>query len=244
LPGESAAVRANQFDLRFRALRPGYLALSAQAFGGAAVAHAPQPLWREALLWLLLLAPGFLLAYIASDYYAAQLPPERVGEIKLAWESRIPFLPWTILPYLSIDLLYVISPFVCRTRRELRTHVLRFAMASAIAVGLFFLFPLRFAAPRPEIGGLPGLLFQLLGVVDQPYNQAPSLHVALLVILWDCFRRHWPRRGLWLLHSGFVAITGSVLTTWQHHLFDIPTGLALGVAVCLLFPQSAIVRAK
>ncbi|MDB5986428.1 MAG: serine/threonine protein phosphatase [Nevskia sp.] len=189
---------------------------------------------------MLLVGPGFLLVYTAANLYTAHLPPERVGEIGMAWERAIPFLPWTILPYLSIDLLYVVSPFVCRSRRELRVHVLRFAVATAFALACFMLFPLRFGFARPETSGLPDLLFRLLGTVDHPYNQAPSLHVALLVILWDCYRKHLQPRWRWLLHLGLVAITASVLTTWQHHFLDVPSGLALGIVVCLLIPQAAI----
>jgi membrane-associated phospholipid phosphatase len=177
-------------------------------------------------------------AYVVANAYTAQLPPERIGEIGMAWERNIPFVPWMIVPYMSINLLYVISPFLCRSRRELRIHVLRFAVATIIALGCFLLFPLRFAAVRPETTGLTGALFQLLGSVDKPYNQAPSLHIALLVILWDCFRRHCPSQWLWLPRLGFIMITVSVLTTWQHHFLDVPTGLILGVAVCYLIPQS------
>jgi len=198
----------------------------------------PRP-WKESMLWLLLMAPGFLLAYMAADRYAAHLPPAQVHEISMGWERSIPFLPWTILLYVSIDVLYVASPFVCRTRRELRAHAARFALATAISVVCFVLFPLRFGPARPDVDGIPGLLFGLLGLVDQPYNQAPSLHISLLVILWSCYRRHCPARWTWLLDVTFVLIATSVLTTWQHHFFDIPTGMAVGVLACRLIPVAS-----
>ncbi|MDP3857023.1 MAG: phosphatase PAP2 family protein [Stagnimonas sp.] len=197
---------------------------------------AEQRPWKEALLWLLLLAPGFLLAYTAINRYTAGLPAAQVGEVGMDWERAIPFWPWTILPYLSINLLYAGSPFVCETRRELRTHVLRFVLMTAISAICFLLWPLRFSATRPEVDDLPGLLFALLGLVDNVHNQAPSLHISLLVVLWDCYRRHCPSRWQWLLHLGFVAIAASVLTTWQHHAFDLVSGLALGAAVCRAIP--------
>ena len=195
------------------------------------------------MLWLLLMAPGFLLAYAAANLYAAQLPPAQVHEISMAWERSIPFLPWTILLYVSIDLLYVASAFLCRTRRELRAHAARFALATAISVVCFVAFPLRFGPARPPVDGIPGLLFDLLGLVDHPFNQAPSLHISLLVILWACYRRHCPSRWAWLLHLGFACIAMSVLTTWQHHFFDVPTGFAVGVLACRLIPMEVNPRA-
>ncbi len=192
--------------------------------------------WKEATLWLLLMAPIFLLAYSAANRYTAQLPPARVHEISMGWERFIPFLPWTILLYMSIYLLYIALPFLCRTRREVRAQVGRFAMATAISVMCFVLSPLRFGPTRPKVEGIPGLLFDLLGLVDNQYNQAPSLHISLLVILWSCYRRHCPSRWTWLLNVGFVWIATSVLTTWQHHFFDIPTGVAVGVLACRVIP--------
>jgi hypothetical protein len=200
--------------------------------------------WKEALLWLLLLAPGFLLAYTLANLHAAQLPADRIGDIGMDWERFIPFWPWTVVPYMSIELLYVISPFVCATRRELRVHVLRFAVACAVSIACFVAFPLRFAAVRPDVDGVPGLLFALLGLLDHPFNQAPSLHISLLVILWSCYRRHCPPRWRWLLHLGFASIATSVLTTWQHHFLDIPSGLAVGAAACWLLPVTPRRRDK
>ena len=90
---------------------------------------------------------------------------------------------------------------------------------------------------RPETSGLPGFLFAVLGGFDKPFNQAPSLHIALLVILWD----HWRQRlnGVWrgiVWHAWFFLIGASVLTTWQHHFIDIPTGALLGLFALWLFP--------
>jgi membrane-associated phospholipid phosphatase len=211
--------------------------INGHALGAVAEPILQRP-WKEALLWLLLLAPGFLAVYIGANLHTAQLPPGEIGEVAMAWERSIPFWPWTILPYFSIDLLYVISPFVCLTRRELRIHVLRFALVTAISASCFLLFPLRFGFARPEVHGVPGLLFDVLGAVDHPFNQAPSLHIGLLVVLWSCYRRRCPPRWAWLLHLGFSSIACSVLTTWQHHFLDVATGLIVGIAVCFLVRQS------
>lgn len=150
---------------------------------------------------------------------------------------HIPFLAWTIGPYWSIDLLYGISLFVCATRRELDTHVRRLLTAQLIAVTCFIIFPLRFTFQRPAAESFFGPMFDLLAAFDKPFNQAPSLHVALLIILWVLYARHLPRAWQWLLHAWFALICASVLATYQHHFVDVPTGIVLGWLCVWLWPD-------
>lgn len=188
----------------------------------------------EAWLWLLLLGPVFLLVYVGCNQYAAGLPPAAVHHIAFAWERRIPFLAWTIVPYQSIYLLYVTSPFLCRTRVELRTYVWRFLAAVVASAVVFLSYPMGFGTPRPAPAGFFGPLYALQYALDQPFNQMPSLHVALLVVLNLSLRHalNQPARvglGLW---SALVAV--ATLTTWQHHVVDLLAGGLLGIALCVL----------
>jgi len=182
--------------------------------------------WKRAVLWLLVLGPFFFSSYIFSNWLASQ--HSDVSSIVFDWEHYIPFIPWSILPYWIIDGLYVISLFICITRRELDVHAKRLLTVQCIAVLCFVLFPLGFSFERPETTGITGWLFTSLTNFDQPYNQAPSLHIALLVILWVQYVRHLPRSLVWPFHVLCVMIGVSVLTTFQHHFIDIPTGTLLG----------------
>ncbi|RMX04807.1 phosphatase PAP2 family protein [Corticibacter populi] len=198
-------------------------------------------LWKAALWRLALLGAFFFISY----GFANQVSEQRaiagdVGSIVFDWERHIPLWPWTIVPYWSIDLLYAISVFTCTTRRELSVHCWRLLTVQVIAVTCFLLAPLRFAWERPAIDGPFGAMFDLLMGFDKPFNQAPSLHIALLVVLWLQFGRHLHSRwGRALLHGWFVLIGLSVLTTWQHHFIDVPTGALLGFFVVWLWPQEA-----
>ena len=106
-----------------------------------------------------------------------------------------------------------------------------------MAIACFILFPLRFTFQQPETDGLSGALFAALNSFDKPFNQAPSLHIALLVILWRLYAKHLPRLAQWPLHLWFALVGVSVLTTYQHHFFDIPTGALLGVFCLWLWPE-------
>lgn len=197
---------------------------------------ANRHLWPEALLWLALLGPAFFVLYGTANHYAASLPASAVGNIALDWERYTPLWPWTILPYWSIDLLYGLSLFLCTRRSELRRHALRLLSVTVLSCLLFVLYPLRCNFERPLLHGWEGQLFTLLSGFDQPFNQAPSLHISLLTVLWLRYAVHTPPRWRWLLHGWFALIGVSVLTTWQHHFLDVPTGFALGIVVCYLIP--------
>lgn len=197
-------------------------------------AEAKRP-WRRALLWLLLLGPFFFASYGLATHLAAQRVD--VPSVVFDWERHLPFWPWTIVPYWSIDLLYGVSLFLCTRRHELDRHALRLLTAQVVAVTCFILWPLRFSFERPDTQGAFGWMFDVLAGFDKPFNQAPSLHIALLVILWVKFYDHLRGAWRWLLHGWFALIGMSVLTTWQHHFVDVPTGALLGWLCVWLWPD-------
>ena len=193
--------------------------------------------WPLAAAWLAFLAPFFYLSYGFANHLAAQRGD--VGAVVFDWERSVPFLAWTIVPYWSINLFYGLSLFLCRTRGEVHAHGRRLLTAQLVAISCFLLFPLGFTFVRPDSDGIPGMFFAALTSFDKPFNQAPSLHIALLVILWDLYRRLIPRAWHWLLHLWSLAIAVSVLTTYQHHFIDIPTGALLGLCCLWLWPLDA-----
>lgn len=200
-------------------------------------ASARRP-WGRALLWLIFLGPLFFLSYgYANSVAAARVD---VPSIVFDWERAMPFWAWTIVPYWSIDLFYGISLFVCRDRRELDTQALRLLSAQVVAISCFLLFPLHFSFTRPDTGGVFGWLFDVLLGFDKPFNQAPSLHIVLLIVLWVRFARHLGGVWRWMLHVWFALIGVSVLTTYQHHFIDLPTGVLAGWLCVWLWPEGAV----
>ena len=191
--------------------------------------------WPRAFAWLLFLGPFFFASYGFATWVTSLRSD--VGVVVFDWERHIPFLPWTILPYWIIDLLYGVSLFLCATQARLDTHARRLLTAQLVAVTGFLLFPLRFSFERPPVDGFFGSLFELLGQFDKPFNQMPSLHIALMAILWVVYLRALPKSWHWLVHGTFALIGVSVLTTWQHHFIDLPTGLALGGLCLWLWPD-------
>lgn len=201
----------------------------------AVITPAREPaLLKPAVFWLLLLAPLFFSTYGFATWVTSQR--DDVGSLVFGWESHMPFMAWTIVPYWSIDLLYGLSLLLPNSREALKRHALRLLTAQAIAVSCFLLWPLRFTFSRPEMDGVFGWLFDVLAGFDKPFNQAPSLHIALLVILWVCYERHLQGIWRWLMHGWFALIGVSVLTTYQHHFIDVPTGALAGWLCVWLWP--------
>lgn len=189
--------------------------------------HAPARPLARAILLLAGLGAFFYASYGFSNWLAGTR--ETVPSIVFDWERHIPFLSWTIVPYWSTNVFYAASLLFSRTRLELDTHAKRLVTAQLVAVFFFIVAPLKFSWPKPDTSGLFGFMFEALGAFDKPFNQAPSLHIALTVILIAHFVKLLPRRVLPVFLAWSVLVVASVLTTFQHHFIDIPTGALLGL---------------
>jgi membrane-associated phospholipid phosphatase len=187
------------------------------------------------LLWLAGLIPLFFLSYGFANWTTGLR--HHVPSLAFDWEHQIPFLAWTILPYWSLDLLYALSLFVCRTTRELSTHGKRLLAAQIISISGYLLFPLRFSFERPQVTGLFGWMFDALASFDKPFNQAPSLHLSLTVILWVKYSQHLRGGARWLMRVWMILVGVSTLTTFQHHFIDLATGIWAGLFCVVLFPE-------
>lgn len=175
----------------------------------------------------------FLIVYGGCNWITARRP--NVGTLYFEWERAIPFVPFFILPYMSIDLLFVAAPFLCRTDHELSILTKRIATAIVAAGVCFLLFPLRFAFQRPHADGWLGASFDWFRGMDAPYNLLPSLHAALMLILTDVYFRN--TRGVIriAIMIWFVLIALSPILTYQHHLIDILGGFVLAAFCFLMF---------
>ncbi len=148
-----------------------------------------------------LLAVGtlFTLLYACSNHLTQQRSD--IGDAVFAWERAIPFIDWTIWPYLSIVVFFAASFFCGHGRGALDLHCKRLLLVLAVALVVYALVPLRFTFERPATSGLTALAFDGLAAFDRPYNRAPSLHIAVLVLLWVhlapllCAFRPWPRHA-------------------------------------------------
>lgn len=182
------------------------------------------------MLWLLALGTAYLSTYWLSNRLTQARTDMFAGVF--GWERAIPFVEWTIIPYLSITLFFMASFFIGQRHLDYRAQLLAYStrLLAVLAVSLvcFALIPMRDTFIRPETSGLTGLLFDVLNAFDMPYNRAPSLHISVLVILWMRFQSGLSGSVRFALACWFALIGVSVLTTYQHHVIDVVAGYAVG----------------
>ena len=188
-----------------------------------------------ALLWAIGTSSFFFGVYFFCNWVTSLR--SHVPGLYFRWELRFPFVAVMIVPYLSEDVFLFFSSFVCRTRDEMRRHGLRLMLAVIIAAVFFLLFPLKIGWPQDPVSGPNSLLFGLLRALDRPFNLAPSLHIAVIVLLWPIYSRR--TRGMLrvAIQAWFILIGVSTVLTHQHHLVDVATGLALGLLCLYLVPD-------
>ena len=138
---------------------------------------------------------------------------------------------------MSIDLFYAISLFLFRKRSLLDRHALRLLHATFNTLAGLLLYPLQLSFTVHRADGINGFLQNVLQGFEQPYNQAPSMHISLLIILWVVYAKKLHRWARLALHCWFAAIAASVLLVYQHHFIDLWTGAIVGVICLYLIPD-------
>lgn len=168
-------------------------------------------------LWIL-----FLVVYGGTNW----LNSRRAGPYHwfFGWELGIPFVPWMIWVYLSVNLLLSLALFVLDAA-ALRTFARVFALTTLAGAAVHLLAPTRLGFPRPDdVPGYP--VYRWLYAVELPYNMFPSLHVTYSAMTALILGRQSRRmRGLVYAWAGLMA--ASVLLVHQHHIADVISGLAL-----------------
>lgn len=170
----------------------------------------------------------FYVIYSLSGAYAASL--DDVPSLYFPFEKAIPFISYTIYPYMSSGLFFIYVFFLCRTCKELSVLSKRILFVTMVSGICFVLFPLKQSFTRPETANL---LFTFLERYDTPFNQAPSLHVSYAFIFWSAVGGSRFKR---LLRGWLFLMVVSTLTVYQHHLIDVVSAFALGCVASFLFP--------
>ncbi len=172
----------------------------------------------------------FFLVYGFCNYYASTLPSDKLLRLYMDWELSLPLVPWMIIPYRSIEILFTVTIFFL-SRKGLERYGKQMMLTMLISAVFFVLFPgeCGFQRPNPEELGSFGIFFKILYSLDKPHNLYPSLHITYCYLGLRAFIDHTTKKWLKMLFGvWFILICFSVILTYQHHIFDLVSGLLLG----------------
>lgn len=181
----------------------------------------------------------FLLYTLTNAYTDKLSQTHLIANVATVMDGYMPFVPASVVIYLcSVPLivyLYLSAEYIDKCR-EISAYLI---LSTLIAVLCFYITPLQVSYPSKlpiqyQAWGIDWqFAYRILGRMDKPFNQLPSLHacyasIAIIIISkQSCINRLY-RYGLIIL-SGLVII--STLTTHQHHLYDVLFGVLLAVLV-------------
>ena len=167
-----------------------------------------------------------------------RLPRGELIDMSTDFDRALPTWPIFVVPYLSfLPLVFILMPLLLwRNARLFRVFTLSVLVAQIVMNVCYLLIPATLV--RPELRGsdiFTVLLRDVVWVIDQPLNTFPSNHVALsvlaivvLALLPQGFK------GFWWLQLWLALVAVSTLLTHQHVVWDLISGVILGLLVPLV----------
>jgi hypothetical protein len=155
-------------------------------------------------------------------------------------DRAIPFMPWTIWPYLVFFSGDVVLPLALRRRDVFWTVILSYFVAILTNVIIWNLYPTTYPRPAPPMGdSITDASFRIMVGIDLPNVCFPSGHITIPAVgTWGLLREHpsW-RVPAWAL---FAILSLTIVSTKQHYFVDIFGGL--GTALWGIFVVTRLQR--
>ena len=191
----------------------------------------------------------FGLAVVAVPYFGTNMWAAANGvtvwDPEISLDRQIPVIGWMIAPYMALYLFYpatlLANPMDDRHRLELIAGIQMLSLVTIFCSVIFMAFPaeidLRDQLDWDSLSGWQAGLFETMHFMDEPWNAWPSLHIAHSYFLARAITRwvkaaHADSTGrrlfLAILWIEFVLLSISILTTKQHYVWDLFTGLVVG----------------
>jgi membrane-associated phospholipid phosphatase len=169
------------------------------------------------IIWTSILYIGYQLTNHFQVFEAHHLPLTFI-------DKAIPFLPWTVIPYLFLILGMYLFAFI-NHREDFFTALVALTIAVTINYSIYLIYPTVFNRPPAPDDGLAVSVYLWLVSIDSPANCLPSGHITTPAIGCWYLMQHRKRARI-PLSIIFVLLALTTLTTKQHYLIDIPAGLA------------------
>lgn len=176
---------------------------------------------------------GFM--YFITNHYPIFTPRELP---MFGMDRAIPFVPWTVLVYVSEYFFFTVVYLVVRDMENLNKYIYSFFFTQGFSCLIFFFWPTIFPRelyPVPtDVNPVVGFVFNALRQGDAATNCFPSLHVSTVYLSAYIFRDEQPEKfPFFFTWATLIAL--STLPTKQHYVVDIVAGFILSVAAYMIF---------
>ena len=179
----------------------------------------------------LLLVQGILLSFQILLYFGCEVFQSKIHDVKRSVDDKIPFLPWTALPYCFWFPLIVFYPLVVFQTDPYSYcgYLMTMVTEIVLSVVCYLIYPTSFQRPVPPDGFWGNFMKFIYHGSYRGLNCAPSLHCS------SCYLVIWVSltcvgMNLWIrvfTVAIAVMIVLSTLTTKQHTLIDVLTAVPL-----------------
>lgn len=158
--------------------------------------------------------------------YLNHTPPIPPTALPMTWvDHAVPFMAWTVWPYLFLLALDFILPFVIRSATLFFETIRAYVIAMTLNFSVWIMYPTTY--PRPPLSSVESLsekIYAAMITLDTPVNCFPSGHITIpTVLLWAVLREH-PRHRF-MVWTAFLIMSFSIVTTKQHYIIDYVGGL-------------------
>ena len=179
----------------------------------------------------LVLVQAILLFFQILLYFGCELFQRRIHDVKRPVDAKIPFLPWTVLPYCFWFPLIAVYPLVVFQTDPYSycSYLMTMVIEIVFSVACYLIYPTSFQRPVPPDGFWGYFMKLIYHGSYRGLNCAPSLHCSsCFLIICTSFicvgMNPWIRI---VTVSIAVMIVLSTLTTKQHTLIDVLTAVPL-----------------
>ena len=153
-------------------------------------------------------------------------------------DRAVPFVPQTVWIYNSDMILFFSAYIICKDMANASKYLYSFIALLIPSVAIFFLWPTtypRYLFPLPPtLDPWTTKFFDALRNVDAPSNCLPSLHVSISYL--SAFVYLDEQKEKFPLFFGWATLIAlSTLTTKQHYVADVVTGLGLAITIYFIF---------
>ena len=173
---------------------------------------------------------GYMFYYVTNHY-----PYFHQHYLPLTWVDRnVPFLPYSVYIYISEYFYFAFVYILLNNYNNVNRYLYSFFGLQIVSCLIFAIFPTVY--PRQNFPIDPDLPIWLqatwtwLRHVDAPGNCFPSLHVSSVYLSAFVFWTDGQKKKFWIFFAWSTTIALSTLTTKQHYLADIVSGLSLALA--------------